>query len=54
MDRQGPPNCLPILLEELDVIGEPLSVKKRAVAEWLKENEPIGLLPSQLKRSGLL
>ncbi|MBZ8178360.1 hypothetical protein GP475_08665 [Corynebacterium poyangense] len=54
MDRQGRPNCLPILLEELDVIGEPLSVKKKAVAEWLKENEPLLPLLDELEDEGYI
>ena len=50
--KGDPPTNLPALLSDLGVIGKPFEVKKVAVVHWLEENEPIGLLPIQLKREG--
>lgn len=53
--RDGDPICnLGILLNVLGVSGKPLAVKKAAVAEWLKSNNPVGLLPFELEDEGYI
>ncbi|WP_155994085.1 hypothetical protein [Corynebacterium vitaeruminis] len=50
-----PPTNLPALLNDLGVKGKPAVEQRAAVEEWLKDNEPIGLLRLQIRRlDGLL
>ncbi|KAB1504357.1 hypothetical protein F7230_04575 [Corynebacterium sp. 320] len=45
-----PPTNLSALYRDLGVVGKSFEVKRAAVEEWLKDNEPIGLLALQVKR----
>lgn len=55
MNYSGPPTNLPMLLSRLGVKGKPKAEQRAAVEEWLKDNEPIGLLRLQVRRlDGLL
>ncbi|MGZ7497098.1 hypothetical protein ACXM2N_08435 [Corynebacterium sp. ZY180755] len=51
----GHPTNLPALLDDLGVKGKPKAEQRAAVEEWLRDNEPIGLLKLQVRRlDGLL
>lgn len=54
MNYDGPPTNAAILFKRLGVRGKPFSVKKKAVAEWLKENEPGWYLRDELEDEGYI
>lgn len=45
-----PPTNLPALLSDLGMTGKTKDSQRAAVEEWLKHNEPIGLLKLQVRR----
>lgn len=54
MNYSGPPTNLPMLLSRLGVKGKPQAMQRVAVAEWLKNNTPVGLLPFELEDEGYI